>query len=216
MSTLDTFYLQLESSWCLQIHLQLKKEALEINILGILLLFQERFQEQYKEYLIQRTINSFIQWSWWLIVWHFFVIFQLIMASVMFGPTIVFSFDKGYGAFGWLADTNILVYTLVVVAPIFGFVNNVAFNISYFFWPMEIIAGAVLTQPFFSQAAGVMMGQDWMPGFRTIFGLTAITIGSLASSYGSRLKAMQEVQKICKDDLTQSRLGMVSLQNITS
>ena len=71
------------------------------------------------------------------------------MASVMFGPEIVFSFDQDYGAFGWLTDSGTLVYVLLVVAPLFGY------NISYFFWPMEIIAEAVLTQPFFSQVVGV-------------------------------------------------------------
>ena len=54
-----------------------------------------------------------------------------------------------------------------------------------------------------------------MPGFRTIFGLTIITIGSLATSYGSRLKAMQEVDKLWKEELNQSKIAMINLQNIT-
>ena len=66
---------------------------------------------------------------------------------------------------------------------------------------MEIIAGAVLTQPLISQVAGVIMGQDKIPGFRTIFGLAVITCATFATSYGARLKAIEEVEKICKDEL---------------
>ena len=61
---------------------------------------------------------------------------------------------------------------------------------------MEIIAGAILTQPFFSQIAGVLMGQDRIPGFRTILGLGIITVATFATSYGARLKAIEEVEKI--------------------
>ena len=142
-----------------------------------------------------------------------FVIFQLIIASAMVGPRVVFSFNQDYGAFGWLSDSSTILYVLFVVAPLFGVVNNAWFNISYFFWPMEIIAGATLTQPFLSQIAGVLMGQDKLPGFRTFFGLTLIMIGFLAAISGLRLKAVKEFEKLLKEEFNQSRIAMTSLQN---
>lgn len=126
----------------------------------------------------------------------FSIIFQLTMACCMISPRLVFSFDKEFGAFGWLTSSELIVYMLVAVAPVFGIVNNLCFYISYYYWPMEIIAGAVLTQPFFSQIAGVVMGQDRIPGVRTILGLAIITFATFATSYGARLKAIEEVEKI--------------------
>ena len=140
--------------------------------------------------------------------WIFNMIFQLIMASCIIGPKLVFSFDQEYGAFGWATSSELIVYMLVAVAPIFGVANNLWFYISYYFWPMEIIAGAILTQPFFSQIAGVLMGQDRIPGFRTILGLGIITVATFATSYGARLKAIEEVEKIWKDELITSKIEL--------
>lgn len=76
---------------------------------------------------------------------------------------------------------------------------------------MQIIAGAILMQPFMSQIAGVAFGQDKIPGFRTVFGLGIITIATLVSSYGARLKATEEVAKICEDELLHSKISMAVL-----
>ena len=73
---------------------------------------------------------------------------------------------------------------------------------------MEIIAGVILTQPLISQVAGILLRKDKIPGFRTIFGLVVITCATLATSYGARFKATEEVKKLCKDDLK----GEISLK----
>ena len=73
---------------------------------------------------------------------------------------------------------------------------------------MEIIAGAILTEPFISQVVGVLMGQDQIPGFRTIFGLTIITVGCLMASYGTRVKAVEHVEKLLDDEELTSKLGL--------
>jgi hypothetical protein len=138
----------------------------------------------------------------------FSTLFQITLASFILGPSRVLSFDKEYGAFGWIADSETFWFLFSVVAPFNGMVCNVCFYVSYYFWPMEIIAGAILTEPFISQVVGVMMGQDKVPGFRTIFGLTIITFGTLISSYGSRVKAVETVQKICEEENLTSKIGL--------
>lgn len=130
---------------------------------------------------------------------HLFVfslIFQISFACFMLGPSRVLSFDVGYGAFGWIADKETFWFLVGIVAPFNGMTCNIAFYVSYYYFPMEIIAGAILTEPFISQAVGVLMGQDKIPGFRTIFGLTIITIGCLIASYGTRVKAIEQVEKL--------------------
>lgn len=114
----------------------------------------------------------------------------------MIGPSQVLSFDPGYGAFGWIADPSTRWMLLGVISPFNGIVCSLCFYISYYYFPMEIIAGAILTEPFISQVVGVILGQDSVPGFRTVFGLTIITVGTLVSSYGTRMKAVEQVQKI--------------------
>lgn len=123
-------------------------------------------------------------------------IFQITFASFMLGPSRVLSFDTEYGAFGWIADTDTFWFLVLIVAPFNGMTCNIAFYASYYYWPMEIIAGAILTEPFISQIVGVLMGQDGIPGFRTIFGLTIITLGTLVAGYGTRVKAVEIIEKI--------------------
>jgi len=123
--------------------------------------------------------------------------------------------DPGLGIFGWLNDKETIMFIIFVVAPFNGITSNLAFYASYYYWPMEIIAGAILTEPFISQVVAVMFGQDEIPGFRTVFGLTIITIGTLIASYGSRVKAMECIEKFLEEEeqLT-SKLSMNLLTNI--
>ena len=83
---------------------------------------------------------------------------------------------------------------MLFAAPFNGYLNLVTLFISYYYWPMQIIASAILIVPFLSQIIGIMMGQDNIPGFRTILGLFVIATGSFISSYGSRLKAINQVR----------------------
>lgn len=138
----------------------------------------------------------------------FSTIYQISFACFMLGPSNVLSFDISYGAFGWMSDKDTMWFLLAVIAPINGTGSNLAFYASYYYFPMEIIAGAILTQPFISQAAGVLMGQDKIPGFRTIFGLTIITIGCLIASYGARVKSIEHVEKLCEDEQMSPKISL--------
>ena len=48
-----------------------------------------------------------------------------------------------------------------------------------------------------SQVAGVLLGQDKMPGFRTVFGLVVVV--TFVTNYGARLKATEHIQNLWKD-----------------
>ena len=62
--------------------------------------------------------------------------------------------------------------------------------------------------PFVSQVVGIILGLDGIPGFRTLLGLTIVTIGNLIKSYGNKLKALETVEKICKEENIPSKLQM--------
>ena len=136
------------------------------------------------------------------------------MACFVLGPEKVLSFDVGYGTFGWMADPDTRWFLLTFVAPVNGIMSNLSFFVSYYFFPMEIIAGALLTQPFISQVVGILMGQDTMPGFRTIFGLILVTIGAFVSSYGARMKAVEKVEGIIQEEGLASKISFTELKVI--
>jgi hypothetical protein len=142
------------------------------------------------------------------------VVYQTAFCCFMLGPDKVLSFDPGYGVFGWMSDSSTAVYLMGIVAPFNGLTSNFSFYISYYFFPLEIIAGAILTEPFIAQIVSVAFGQDQMPGFKTILGLTIITFGTLVSSYGSRLKALRMIEKICEESLLMfSKISMTQINN---
>jgi len=122
--------------------------------------------------------------------------YQLMFGSIVNGPLTFLSFDAHNGAFGWLTDFDVIISMLLIVGPFTGILGNVGLYASYNYFPMEIIASVILLQPFLSQVAGVLLGQDNIPGFRTVFGLIVITFGFMTASYGTRLKAFEEVAKI--------------------
>ena len=77
----------------------------------------------------------------------------------------------------------------------------------------------ILLYPFLSQVVGITLGQDGIPGFRTLFGLTIVTIATLLWSYGSKLKAITTVQKIWDNENIESKVQMSflgSLRKISS
>lgn len=54
--------------------------------------------------------------------------------------------------------------------------------------------------PFISQVVAIILGLDGVPGFRTLLGLTIVTVGNLIKSYGNKLKAIETIEKICKEE----------------
>lgn len=141
----------------------------------------------------------------------FSAVFQLVLYSFIYGPSVIFSFDKEMGGFGWFADPELFWFLFGVIGPLNAMTCNISFYVAYYYFPMEIIAGAILTQPFISQVVGVIMGQDQMPGFRTLFGLTIITFGTLVSSYGLRVKATEIVQKFVEESRLISKLSIPNI-----
>ena len=136
------------------------------------------------------------------------MIYQSIFWWFMVGPSNALSFDQEYGILGWISNTNLFLFMLLIVAPFTWVINNIWFYAAYHYWPMEIIAGTILMLPFLSQAVGVLLGQDMIPGFRTILGLVIITMGTLVTSYGTKLRAIETVHKYWKDEQITTKIQL--------
>lgn len=133
-------------------------------------------------------------------------IFSSLMQMAIF-PFLVkspgfFSFDPFNGAFGWLTDSH--AFLLVVVnALITGIIGNFGFYWSYYYWPMQIVAGSMLIEPFLAQIAGIMLGQDEIPGVKTLIGCIVISLGFVISGFGTRYKTMNNQKR--KDSVYSSQ-----------
>lgn len=134
----------------------------------------------------------------------------------MIGPSKVLSFDPGFGVFAWFATPSTAIYMLLVVSPIAGIVNNVSFFAAYHYWPMQIIAGTILLQPYISQVVGVLLGQDEIPGFRTGFGLAVIAVGISIASYGTKIKTTEEADSILRDDNVPETIQLSLIEGMRS
>lgn len=100
----------------------------------------------------------------------FATLFQLVVFPFIVGPSVFYSFDPHMGAFGWLSTWQAFSILMFVVAPITGILGNLGFYSAYYYFPMEIVAGTMLTEPFFAQVVGVALGQDEIPGIKTVIG----------------------------------------------
>lgn len=118
----------------------------------------------------------------------FATIFQLVTFPFFMEPSLFFSFDPVVGAFGWMTNFNAFVLLMGVVAPVTGILGNLGFYTAYYYFPMEIVAGTMLTEPFFAQTIGILLGQDEIPGLKTVFGCTVITIGFLIAGVGQKYR----------------------------
>jgi len=135
-----------------------------------------------------------------LIQMHHFFIFSFIFQMIFF-PLFVrhpefYSFDPNYGAFGWLSNSSNFFMVIGVVSPLTGILSNIGYFTAYTYWPMQIVAAAILTEPFIGQIVGIALGQDEVPGILTGLGLIVITIGFMTASYGVKLKQEYQLEEI--------------------
>ena len=114
-------------------------------------------------------------------------IIQLIVFPFIIGPELFFSFDSIYGAFGWLSSVEILSQ-VIATSLITGILCHMSFYFSYFYFPKSVIAAVMLFEPLFAQIFSVLLGQDLIPGWLTIFGWLVAVWGFAISGYGYRLK----------------------------
>lgn len=129
----------------------------------------------------------------------FTVVYQLIFFPLFIQDSRYYSFDSDFGAFGWLTKSRNTLMVLFLVSPITGVIGNIGYFTAYKYWPMQIIAAVILLEPFAGQTAGVLLGIDAIPGFKTCFGLCIITLGFWLATYGVSLKQEEELQKILED-----------------
>lgn len=101
----------------------------------------------------------------------FGLIFQMITFPLIMDNDLYYSFDPQFGAFGWLSNWDSFLMTLGVVSPITGIISHVGYFFAFLYFPMQIVAAAILTEPFVGQIGGILLGQDNTPGFMTGLGL---------------------------------------------
>lgn len=122
-------------------------------------------------------------------VFFTYAIFPFLTSSPNF-----FSFDPEYGAFGFLVDWNAFVDVMCINAPITGILGNLGFYGSFFYFPIEIVSGVMLLEPFCAQTAGILLGQDEIPGIKTLLGLIVISAGFLFAGFGAMYKTQTKIE----------------------
>lgn len=98
-------------------------------------------------------------------------IFQLIAFPYFMDNDLYYSFDPKWGAFGWLSNWDSIIMVMCVVSPLTGVLSNIGYFFSFNYFPMQIVAAAILTEPFIGQIGGILLGQDQIPGLMTGLGL---------------------------------------------
>ena len=124
----------------------------------------------------------------------FSVIFQLLLFPFLEDNELFYSTDPNYGVFGWMSDLSTCLYVEGFVVPLTGILANIGLMNAYIYWPMEIMSIAILFEPFIAQITGIALGQDEVPGSRTLFGLLVISLGLVLASYGAKHKALEQVK----------------------
>lgn len=120
-------------------------------------------------------------------------IYQLLVFPFLTSSTVFYSFDPEMGAFGWLTNWNAFILVIGINAPITGLLSNLGFYTAYFYFPMQVIAGTMLIEPFFAQLVGVLLGQDEIPGIKTLIGCLIITVSFLIiARYGAEQRDNSE------------------------
>jgi len=127
-------------------------------------------------------------------------LYQLMLLPMFIDPKNIFSLDPVEGAFGWLGSFHSFLLVFVVNAFLTGIVGNLGFYLSFKYFSIEIIAGAMLLEPFFAQFLGVLIGQDEMPGIKTIIGLIVISAGFLLAGFGANKKQEEALMECNNED----------------
>ena len=123
----------------------------------------------------------------------FWSLFQLLIFPFIVGPSIFFSFDPQLGAFGWLLRGDVFYLLMFKVAPVTGILSNFGFYAAFYYFPIEIVAGTMLTEPFFAQLGGILLGQDEIPGIKTVLGVIVITTGFVFAGLGTSYRKNTKV-----------------------
>ena len=70
------------------------------------------------------------------------------------------------------------------------------------YFPIEIVNGALLFEPLVAQIAGSLLGQDQIPGIKTLIGWLLITVCYFLASIGSKIKEQAQLtikEKVLED-----------------
>ena len=142
----------------------------------------------------------------------FCTIYQFIFFPFLSTSDNFFSMDPKMGAFGWWNDSYSLFLVMWVNAPITGILANVGFFSSFKYFPIQIVAGVMLIEPFFAQLAGIALGQDEIPGVKTLIGLIIITIAFIVAGFGAKYKTEDQLK--IEEDPSLKDLELSNIEDI--
>ena len=154
------------------------------------------------------TINKIKKENIWLLK---IVIYQFIFFPFLSTSNNFFSMDPTMGAFGWLNDSYSLFLVMWVNAPITGILANVGFFSSFKYFPIQIVTGVMLIEPFFAQLTGILLGQDEVPGVCTLAGLIIITGAFVITGLGATYKTQDQLKM--KENYEQIDLELSIIDN---
>lgn len=132
---------------------------------------------------------------------------QSLVLPFQTGFSTYYSFEEGVGGFAWITSFKTFMITTFVVALFSGIIGNVIFIVCFKYFSADIIASFILLEPVFGQIAGILLGQDNIPGLRTLIGGVIITAGFVLSGFGEKEKVTISLQKPkSKSDYSQNEL----------
>ena len=129
-------------------------------------------------------------------------LYQFIFFPYIVQDDLFFSMDPKHGVFGWLSNPYDFFMVLFFVSPLTGILTNFGFFTSYKYFPMQVIAACILFEPFLGQVAGIILGQDEIPGPNTVIGLLSTSAGFMLASYGGTLKERETIKRILNESIT--------------
>ena len=133
---------------------------------------------------------------------------QLVVMPFLVQDANFYSFDIEKGAFGWASDPFVILIMFGLIAPVTGILGNVGYFFAFTYFPVQIVWGFMLIEPFFGQIVGILLGQDKYPGYFTWLGGIIITAGFLLSIVGEKFKSDKKIQKI-RDEISMHELSQI-------
>ena len=129
--------------------------------------------------------------SYWFV---FSALYQFMIFPFLTKSDSFFSLDPKNGAFGWISEPSYF-FEVLLTSFVTGLLANIGFFAAFIYFPIEIVNSTLLLEPFIAQIAGILLGQDQIPGIKTLIGCVLITTCFALASYGVKLKDDEQLKK---------------------
>ena len=98
--------------------------------------------------------------SYWFV---FSALYQFMIFPFLTKSDSFFSLDPKNGAFGWISEPSYF-FEVLLTSFVTGLLANIGFFAAFIYFPIEIVNSTLLLEPFIAQIAGILLGQDQIPG----------------------------------------------------